>query len=77
MTYRPALVPPTGHYLRSRCACSDRPQGSIQLLVSGTIPDRTVSINQWRIPLDDGEGDIWVPFITVLIEHLHAGTIRQ
>lgn len=57
--------------------CYDRPQGSIELLVSATIPDRPVGINQWHIPLDDGEGDIWVTFIIVLIEHLHTGTIRQ
>lgn len=55
----------------------DRPQGGTELLVSGTIPDRPVSINQWHIPLDDGEGDIWVTFITVVIEPLHTGTIRQ
>lgn len=57
--------------------CKDRPQGGIELLVSSTVPDRPVSINQWHIPLHDGEGDIWVTFITVLIEHLHTGTIRQ
>lgn len=48
--------------------CSDRPQGSIELLVSATTPSRPVSINQWHIPLDDGAGDIWATFITVLIE---------
>lgn len=55
----------------------DRPQGSIGPLVSGTVPHRPVSINQWLIPLDDGECDIWVTFITVLTKRLRSGTIRR